>query len=281
MFDRVLIVGLGLLGGSFALALREAGLAKQIFGTDANPEHEREALALGLVSALWERQGPAKPFDLIFVAVPPSQVASVFAELGAWVHPATLVTDACSVKAPVASAMQAALGNHAGLLPAHPIAGWHTSGPSAGRRDLFPGRPVILTPLACTSPATRSLARQLWVALGAHTVEMEANAHDALLALISHLPHLLAYSTVNLAVDAGADLSLAGPGFRDATRLAQCPADLWADIALANRAEVLPILEAFIDELRHLKEAIHSEDRECLTRRLARAQQARASLSDG
>jgi prephenate dehydrogenase len=236
-------------------------------------------LALGLVSALWEREDPAKPFDLVFVAVPPSQVASVFAELSAWVHPATLVTDACSVKAPVASAMQGALGNHPGLLPAHPIAGWHTSGPSSGRRDLFAGRPVILTPLACTSLTTRSLARQLWVALGAHIVEMEADAHDALLALISHLPHLLAYSTVNLTLDRKADLSPAGPGFRDATRLAQCPAGLWADIALANETELLPVLNAFIDELQNLREDIQSGNREHLTQRLARAQQARASLA--
>lgn len=280
MFDRVLIVGLGLLGGSFALALREVGLANQIIGTDANPQHEREALALGLVSALWERHGTVQPFDLIFIAVPPSQVAPVLTDLSPWVHPATLVTDACSVKAPVASAMQAALGNHAGLLPAHPIAGWHTSGPSSGRRDLFAGRPVILTPLACTSPATRSLAAQLWTALGAHIVEMEADAHDALLALISHLPHLLAYSTVNLAMDRDAGFSLAGPGFRDATRLAQCPAGLWADIALANEAELLPILEGFIHEVQNLKEAIRSGNREHLTQRLARAQQARVSLDD-
>jgi prephenate dehydrogenase len=277
MFDRALIVGLGLLGGSFALALRESGLAAEISGIDANPDHARKAMSLGLVANLWDPLQPPVPFDLVFVAVPPSQVESVLAELVPWVHPQTLVTDACSVKGPVARAMQQALGNHGGLLPAHPIAGWHTSGPSSGRRDLFTGRPVVLTPLACTSSFALARATQLWTAFGAHLVTMEAQAHDELFAVISHLPHLLAYSTVNLAQDREADLALAGPGFRDATRLAQCPAALWADITLANEA-LLPTLEAFIQELQQLAEHLRSGNREQLTQRLARARRARVRL---
>jgi len=278
MFERVLVIGLGLLGGSFALALRDSGIAGRILGWDADSIHGREALSLGLVDSLWEPRDEPEPFDLIFVAVPPGQVEAALAELLPWVHPATLVTDACSVKAPVALAMQAVFGNHAGLLPAHPIAGWHTSGPASARKDLFVDRPVVLAPLACTAPGTLAAAAGLWTALGARVVEMEPHAHDALFALISHLPHLLAYTTVGLALDREADLSLAGPGFLDATRLAQCPAPLWADIALANREALLPTLEAFIRELQHLAMEIRSEDRNGLLRRLARAQEFRCLL---
>lgn len=278
MFDRALIVGLGLLGGSFALALRASGLASHVLGTDANPGHAREALALGLVPDLWDRQATPIPFDLVFLAVPPGQVAAALDGLAPWLHLRTLVMDACSVKAPVAEALRAALGEHGGLLPAHPIAGWHTSGPGSARRDLFAGRPVILSPLPCTAPATRADATALWTAFGARIVELEARAHDALFALISHLPHLLAYTTVNLAVDQGADLGLAGPGFRDATRLAHCPAPLWADICLANQEALLPVMEAFLHEWQGLTDAIRVGDRAFLTRRLAGAQRTRSDL---
>lgn len=277
-FDRVLVVGLGLLGGSFALALKEASLAGQILGRDANPDHEDQAMRLGLVSGLWSAQARPEAFDLIFLAVPPGQTESALADLLPWLKPGTLVTDAGSVKGPVAQTMQVVLGSHSGVVPAHPIAGWHTSGPGSGRGDLFRHKPVVLTPLATTAPASLAAATQMWIALGARVIEMEIRAHDSLFALISHLPHLLAFSTMGLALDARADLSLVGSGFLDATRLAQCPAPLWADIALTNREALLPVLEAFLREVQELQERLRRGDLENLKQRFDQAQHLRMAL---
>lgn len=276
---RVLVLGLGLLGGSFARSLRDRGLAGCLRGRDADPVHGREALARGLVDGLWAPEEAPEPFDLVFVAVPPGQVRAALAGLGPWLRADTVVMDACSVKGGVARDLAAALGPHPGLLPAHPIAGGHASGPAAAQGDLFVGAAVVLTPLPCTASATLARGRALWEALGARVATMDPAEHDRQLALLSHLPHLVAYALVNLAEDGGADLALAGPGFRDATRLAQCPAPLWADIALANRTALGEALRDLADRLEALAAGLAQADRAGLTETFDRARVARTRLA--
>lgn len=262
MAERVLVVGLGLLGGSFARALVRVRPGTTVWGLEADAAHGAQALALGLVDRLWDPGQPGDPFDLVFLAVPPSAMATALAAVRPGVGTHTLVMDACSVKAPVLQAMAEAFPGHGGLVPVHPIAGSHTSGPGAADPDLFGGCQVVLTPLSNTEPSALQRARDLWRALGAEVREMEAGEHDRSLALLSHLPHLAAFALAGLA--AGADLTLAGPGFRDSTRLARCPPGLWADITLANREALGPLLEAFAAQLQGLKGLLDAGDQKAL-----------------
>lgn len=266
MAERVLVAGLGLLGGSFARALRRARPDCRILGLETDPVHGAQARALGLVEGLWDPGRPGEPFDRVFLAVPPSAMASVLEAIRPGVGAQTLVMDACSVKGPVLRAMAQAFPGHGGLVPAHPIAGSHASGPASADPALFEGRQVVLSPLPSTEPWALTAARKLWCDLGAGVREMEAEDHDRTLALLSHLPHLAAFALAGLA--SGADLSLAGPGFRDSTRLARCPPGLWADIALANREALGPLLEAYAARLIGLKALLDGGDRAGLQKRL-------------
>jgi len=279
-FDRVLILGLGLLGASFGGAMKAAGLAERLVGSDLNPSHLEEARALGWVDSRWDPRAKPEAFDLVFLAVPPGQVGTALEGLRPWLREDTLVMDACSVKGTVAVALEAALGAHPGLLPAHPIAGGHRAGPGAARADLFAGAPVVLCPLPCTSAESRLKGQRLWEALGAHGLWMTSEVHDRQLALLSHLPHLLAYTTMSLAAARGADLALAGPGFRDATRLAQCPAALWVDIARENREALLPVLRDFQGHLHTMMKELEGGEGAGLERRFHAARELRIRLQE-
>jgi len=266
MVQRVLIIGLGLLGGSLGLALRETGNA-ELHGFDADPAHQAEALRLGLIQGPLERG----PYDTILLAMPPGAAGKAAAAIRPCLGPGSLLMDVCSVKAPVIRAVREALGPFQGFLPAHPMAGSHLDGPGAARADLFRGRKVLLTPLPETSPEALAAGRAFWAALGATTMDLEPEAHDSALALLSHLPHLLAYNLVETARLADADPTLAGPAFEDSTRLALCPPTLWADILLENREAVLARLQDYRKGLAGLEAELQEGNREALTERLARA----------
>jgi len=273
---RVLILGLGLLGGSFGLALRRAGRAGTLWGRDQDAGHQAQALALGLIDQAWQPTAPPEPFDLVFLGVPPGQVQAVLEGLGPWLRPDTLLLDACSVKAPVIAAVEAALGGHAAFVPSHPIAGSHLSGPQAARGDLFEGATVIITPPPGLTVQALRAAWALWEALGARVRELAPEAHDQGLGLLSHLPQLLVFNYLDLVARTGTDLGLAGPGFRDFTRLAQSSPRLWADIALENRPHLLPLLEALRGQLDTLARNLEAEDREALLAGFQRAADLRA-----
>ena len=268
MRQRVLIIGLGLLGGSLGLALRAAGTAT-LHGCDADPSRQEEALALGLVQGPAQRDGQA--YDTILLAMPPGAAGSVAASLGSWLGPATLLMDVCSVKGSVIQAVREALGPCPGFLPAHPMAGSHQGGPGAARADLFQGRKVLLTPLPETSSTALAAGRAFWKALGATTVDLEPGDHDSALALLSHLPHLLSFNLALTAARAQADRTLAGPAFEDCTRLALCPPELWADIFLENREPLLARLRDYRLGLERLETALAGADRPGLTDLLAEA----------
>ena len=272
----MLILGLGLLGGSFGLALQRAGLPVTLWGHDHSTDHLAQALGLGLVHHAWEPAEAPEPFDLVFLGVPPGQIASALASMAPWLRPDTLILDACSVKGPVIAAVQAVLGGHAAFVPSHPIAGSHLSGPQAARGDLFQDATVVITPPPGLAEEARARAWSLWKRLGAQVRELTPEAHDQGLGLLSHLPQLLAFSYTDLVSRAVADLSLSGPGFRDFTRLAQSSPRLWADIALANKANLLPMLQSLRGQLAVLARDLENEDREALTATFKRGADLRA-----
>ena len=274
---RILVLGLGLLGGSFALALQKAGCPGALWGLDNDEAHMEVALELGLVDHRWDKQSPPEAFDLVFLAVPPGQIARALEGLAPWLSPETLILDACSVKAPVVAAVQAALGQHPAFVPSHPIAGSHLTGPEAARGDLFDGATVVLTPPPGVGPGALQRGRALWESLGALVREMTPEAHDQALGLLSHLPQLLAFSYVHQVAHAQVDLSLAGTGFRDFTRLAQSSPGLWADIALANREHLLPLLRAMQAQLTALEQNLENGDRQALTDGFRQAENLRSA----
>lgn len=266
-FKRVLILGLGLLGGSFGLALQKAGCRGTLWGQDNDPDHLAQALELGLVHRAWERLEAPEPFDLVFLAVPSGQIQGALLGLAPWLRADTLILDACSVKEPVIAALEAALGWHPAFLPSHPIAGSHLSGPQAGREDLFQGATVVVTPTPALAPGALQLGTALWRSLGAVVRHLSPEAHDESMGLLSHLPQLLVFTYAQQVLQAQADLTLAGPGFRDFTRLAHSSAPLWADIALANRRHLLPMLAELRTQLAALSCQLEAGDREALEAR--------------
>jgi prephenate dehydrogenase len=267
MTRSILILGLGLIGGSLGLALREAG-GWEVHGHDADPLRQREALDLGLAHRPWIPGAP--PFDAVVLAMPPGAAPEAAASLGPGLGPATLLMDVCSVKSAVIRGVREALGPFPGFLPAHPMAGSHEDGPRAARPDLFRGRRVLLTPLPETSGTALARGRALWESLGATPLELDPEAHDQALALLSHLPHLLAFTLAAQAAGEKADRTLAGPAFGDMTRLARCPPALWTDILLENRQALLRRLQGYRKRLEGLEAALEQGDARALREGLER-----------
>ncbi|WP_395667826.1 prephenate dehydrogenase [Rhodoferax sp.] len=281
MFNQLGLVGCGLMGGSFALALRRAGLVQRVVGYSKSPRTTERARQLGIIdteaaSALAAASGS----DLVLVAVP---VASTEATLKAIRHalaPHTLVMDVGSTKRDVVDAARRALQGQFGMLvPAHPIAGKEVSGIEHADADLYRGRQVILTPTEKTLSDQLQRATALWTALGCKVLHMSPEQHDAAFAAVSHLPHLLAFAAVNALCQQPEGqhyLGLAGSGFRDFSRIAASEPTMWRDILLANREEVLLQSSAFRRQLEALEQRIAAGDAEALEALIAQASQARA-----
>jgi len=243
------IVGVGLIGGSVAAALRRAGAVARVLGAGRHAQTLEDARALGLIDAAVSVEDAAAQADVMVLAVPVGAMADVLRRIRLALRPHTLLTDVGSTKADVAAAAVQALGEQAAqFVPGHPIAGAETSGPQSANAALFEGRTVVLTPLAQNRDAMRTRAVQLWQAMGARVVVMTPEKHDAVLASVSHFPHLLAaayMAQVVAADDADLRLAMAGSGFRDVTRIAASSPEMWRDIFLANRAAVLTELQGF------------------------------------
>lgn len=232
------VVGVGLIGGSFAAALRRAGQVGEVWGVGRRTASLDEARELGLIDRAASLQEAARA-DLVLMAVPVGATRSTLDALAPHLGPHTVVTDAGSTKMDVIAAAREALGARIGqFVPGHPIAGSERSGPAAAFAELYHGRTVILTPLDENPPAAVELVRQAWTACGAELRTMRPSEHDTVLASVSHVPHLLAFAymaQVLGAADARLRLDLAGSGFRDFTRIAGGSPDMWRDIFLANR----------------------------------------------
>ncbi len=276
--DTLAIVGTGLIGGSFALALKQAGAVREVLGVGRNPARLTVARELGLIDRAvdWAQAGQA---DCILLALPVGETGAVLKQLAPHLKPGAVVTDAGSTKANVVAAARMALGERfADFVPGHPIAGSEQSGPGAARADLYQGKKVVLTPQADTRPSALATVRALWVAAGAQVETLDADLHDRVFAAVSHLPHLAAFALVDeLAQRADGDtfFRFAASGFRDFTRIAGSSPEMWRDIALANREAVLTELDAYLAALQALRQTVASQDADALLAIFSRARAAR------
>jgi prephenate dehydrogenase len=274
MFTQLGLIGCGMMGGSFALALKRAGLVKRVVGYSKSPSTTEKARRMGAVdtaaeSALLAVSGS----DIVLIAVPVSASETIFRAIGQLVTPGMLVMDVGSTKRDVVDAARRVLRERApSFVPAHPIAGKEVAGIAHADAALYNGRQVILTPLPQTLPELVQKATDVWSAIGAQVLRMTPENHDAAFAAVSHLPHLLAFAYF-LAVakqPAGADfLSLAGPGFRDFTRIAASDPKVWCDILLSNREEIIKQSLRFrhtLDAMEHMMKTSNSEALEELVR---------------
>lgn len=275
---RLAIVGVGLIGGSFALALRAAGAVREVVGVGRNAERLEAARALGVIDRAvgWQEAAQA---DCVFVAVPVAETGGVLAALAPHLGADTVVTDAGSTKVSVIDAARSALGSHLPrFVPGHPIAGSERSGAAAARADLFRARTVVLTPIAETAPDAVARVSALWTAAGAAVECLDAGVHDRIFAAVSHLPHVAAFALVDELArrdDAATFFRFAASGFRDFTRIAGSSPQMWRDIALANRAALIDELDAYVAALAAVRAAIAAGDGESLLATFSRARRAR------
>ena len=278
IIDTLAIVGAGLIGGSFALALKQAGAVREVLGVGRNPARLTVARELGLIDRAvdWPQAGEA---DCILLALPVGDTEAVLRQLAPHLKLGAIVTDAGSTKANVVAAARVALGERfVDFVPGHPIAGSEQSGPGAARADLYRGKRVVLTPQADTRADAVATVRALWEAAGAQVETLDPMQHDRIFAAVSHLPHLAAYALVDdLARRADGDtfFRFAASGFRDFTRIAGSSPEMWRDIALANRAAVLAELDAYLEALQMLRQSIAGEDAAALLEIFSRARAAR------
>lgn len=282
---RLTILGLGLIGGSFAAALKQRGLVEEVVGWGRRAASLQRGLELGVIDRYCLDLATAVAgADLVVVATPTVVAEQVLTDLAAVLPDDALITDVASVKGNVARAAEAGLGGALPrFVPAHPIAGSERSGVEATRADLFVDHRVILTPLAQTDAGALERVRQLWRATGAEVVDMGVAEHDAVLAATSHLPHLLAFGLVD-ALAAGprgeAVFRYAAGGFRDFTRIASSDPTMWRDIALANRTALVQAMDDFIAHFTQLRGAVDRADSAAITAAFERAKSARDRFAD-
>ncbi len=280
MIERLVIIGVGLIGGSLARALKRAHYCREVVGCSRNAEHLRKAVELGVIDRFETNVAAAlSGADMVVVAVPLGVMEGVFQQMAPAVTPQTVVTDVGSAKGSVIKAAEAAFGRVPPMLvPGHPIAGTEQSGVEASFAELFDDRRVILTPTTEASPEATQRVRAMWESAGAIVEEMSVSHHDEVLAATSHLPHLLAYALVDalVSLDESEEIfRFAAGGFRDFTRIASSDPAMWHDICMANRDGILPVLTRFIDDLSGLREAIQRGDSERLKDTFIRAKTAR------
>ncbi len=269
MFTQLGLIGCGMMGGSFALALKRAGLVQRVVGYSKSPSTTERARKLGAIdvaaeSALLAVAGS----DIVLIAVPVAATETTLKAIRHGLEPGALVMDVGSTKRDVVDAARRVLRDRLGnFVPAHPIAGKESAGIQNADVDLYRGRQVILTPLPQTDADLTQKATDVWSAVGAQVLKMTPDNHDAAFAAVSHLPHLLAFAYFSAVVNqpAGRDfLSLAGPGFRDFTRIAASSPEVWRDILVANREEVLKQSQLFRHALDALELVMRSANAEAL-----------------
>ncbi len=286
MFTQLGLIGCGLMGGSFALALKRAGLVRRVVGYSKSPSTTERARQLGIIdvaaeSALLAVSGS----DLVLLAVPVAATENTLKSIRGLIEPGMLVMDVGSTKRDVVDAARRALREKVGhFVPAHPIAGKEGAGIEHADASLYAGRQVILTPLPQSEAALVQRATDLWSGLGAQVLIMSPENHDAAFAAVSHLPHLLAFAFFSSVVNqpAGQDfLSLAGPGFRDFTRIAASNPEIWRDILVANREEVLKQAQRFRHVLGALEHVMREGNADALEDLIRTAAEGRAAWQMG
>ena len=280
-FQRLALIGCGLMGGSFALAARQAGLVQTIVGFSASEKTRHRARELRVIDQACTSVAEAvRGADLVLLAVPVGAMRESFAAMAPALSAQTLLMDVGSTKCDVIAAAVATLGDKLScFVPAHPIAGKEVAGIDHADAQLYQDRRTILTPLPSNSIRQTKMAHDVWSALGSQVSTLTPEAHDATFAAVSHLPHLLAFAAVNAlsAQPEGATfLSMAGPGFRDFSRIAASDPDVWRDILSANQAEVLKQTSLFRAALDNFEKAIQNNDLQSLRRLIDQASQVRS-----
>jgi prephenate dehydrogenase len=281
MFEQLGLIGCGLMGGSFALAVKKAGLVKRVVGYSKSPSTTERARQMGIIdveapSALLAVSGA----DLVLVAVPVSASEATFKAIRHLITPNMLIMDVGSTKLDVVEAARRVLGAHLGsFVPAHPIAGKEVSGVEHADAELYHGKQLILTPIEKTQPIKLRKAVDLWEALGCHVQQMAPEAHDAAFAAVSHMPHLLAFALMHAITNQpmGKDfLGLAGPGFRDFTRIAASDPKMWRDVLLANKHEVVEQAKMFQRSLLNMLQLVEDAQGEKLEAMIEQASNTRS-----
>jgi prephenate dehydrogenase len=281
MFEQLGLIGCGLMGGSFALALKKAGLVQRVVGYSKSPTTTARALQMGVIdveapSALLAAAGA----DLVLLAVPVGATEATLKSIKHLVTPEMLIMDVGSTKVDVVQAARNALGSQiASFVPAHPNTGKEVAGVEHADAELYRGAKVILTPTERTLTSHLHKAEALWQALGCDVRSMSPETHDAAFATVSHLPHMLAFAMMHSVIgqpQADAFLSVAGPGFRDFTRIAAGDPAMWRDILLANKDEVLAQAQHFQRALQAFEQVLHTGDAQALEAMITLASTARA-----
>lgn len=264
-FNKIVIFGVGLIGGSFSLALRKAGAVTEVVGFGRSAATLNEAKQLGILDRIGsDVSQEVCDADIVLVATPVAQMADIFKRIAPYLGANTLVTDGGSTKGDVVAAARANLGDKLSqFIPAHPIAGGEKSGASAALADLYQGKRVVLTPMAENAKDAVARIRKAWELCGANVSELTPGQHDTVFAAVSHLPHLLSFALVHdLAKRDNKDqlLSFAASGFRDFTRIAASSPEMWRDICMANRDALMVELQQYVAELYVLHQALESND---------------------
>jgi prephenate dehydrogenase len=277
LFERVTIAGVGLIGGSLALAARNAGLIGTVVGLGRSEANLRTAQQRGIIDRYThDPLDAARDADLLLLAVPVRTMAAVAQACAPGLRTGGVVSDVGSVKATVVRAVEAVLPAGVPFVGAHPIAGTEEAGSAAARADLFHGSRCIITPSRSSDAAALAKLRALWEGVGMRVSEMDAARHDEILAWVSHLPHAIAFSAVNALLDLdGAVAAFAGPSHRDLTRVAASSVEMWRDIFVANADQVAVAITRFIAVLEQLRAVIIQGDEAKLSTLLERAQAAR------
>lgn len=293
MISKLVIIGVGLIGGSLALALRQAGAVQHVVGMGRSPENVQRALKMGAIDEIGvDFHSALKDAEIVFLSVPVGQTGTIMSEIDPHLESGTIVTDAGSTKENVIIAAKNHLAGHLAMfVPGHPIAGAEQSGAGAARAGLFRGKNVILTPLDETSKSATKRVIELWETCGARISLMNAARHDEVLASVSHLPHVLAFalmhrfyaSSLHSSDETGVDeapgpgdaLSFAGSGFRDFTRIAESSPEMWRDICLANQHALCNEIDAYQHELAEIREMLTRGDSNSLKQVFSDARQVR------
>ncbi len=284
LFDTVAIIGVGLIGSSLARVLRRERLARRIIGCDSSKPVRDKVRALGLADTMIDAPGGAvRRADLVVVCTPVSTYAALGRAIGPRLKAGAILTDVGSVKRVVHDTLGAHVRAHAHFVPGHPVAGTEDSGPEAGFADLFAGRWCILTPAPGTSARAVTKLAALWQRAGMRVETMDAAHHDRVLAITSHVPHLIAYTIVNTANDLESHLKaevikFAAGGFRDFTRVAASDPVMWRDVFLNNREAVLEMLGRLYEDIALLQKAIRWGDGATLQSVFTRARRLRRSI---
>jgi prephenate dehydrogenase len=277
---KLVVIGVGLIGGSFSLALKRAKAVKHVVGVGRTRRNLDEALRLGVIDeASRDAARAVAGADLVLIGTPVGQMPEVMAAIAPALDGKAVITDGGSTKQDVIAYAKRFLDGHfERFVPAHPIAGTEKSGAGAAFADLYRDRNVILAPQPETKAAAVRLVRSAWEACGAHILRLDARRHDEIFAAVSHLPHVIAFALVSMLAkrdDAAPLLKQSGAGLRDTVRIAGSSPEMWRDICVANREALTALLDDYIEELETARSAIHNADADALTEMFERARDAR------